>query len=132
MLGALCQPAIIFRGTGTRIRKDEKLQWHPEVDVYWQKCAWVNGKIAVDWVNGTFKDSIANLPGEHLLFLDNLGAHKEAPFEEALDALQVKRYMFPPNNTEHLQPVDAHVGRVSKKNLAGFFFLTFYFLVHQK
>ena len=26
--------AIIFRGTGKNIREDEKLVWHPDVDIY--------------------------------------------------------------------------------------------------
>ena len=31
---------IIFRGTGTRISKEEKCSYHPDVPVFWQKNAW--------------------------------------------------------------------------------------------
>jgi len=116
--GAHCRLAIIFRGKGLRISKEEKRAWHPNVDVYWQKCAWVNERVCYEWVKGTFKDSVKNVPGEHLLFLDNLSAHKTNSFEEELDKLKVKRIMFPPNNTDHLQPVDAHIGRFIKNKMS--------------
>ena len=34
--------AIIFRGGGKIVGVDEKLAWHPDVDVYWQKNAWAD------------------------------------------------------------------------------------------
>ena len=33
--------AMIFRGTGEHIRPDEKVAYHPDVNVYWQTSAWV-------------------------------------------------------------------------------------------
>ena len=46
---------IIFRGKGKRIREDERLAWHPNVDVYFQENAWVDTKTCMDWTNNTLK-----------------------------------------------------------------------------
>ena len=37
--------AIIFRGTGKRIRPDEKAACHPDVDVFWQTNAWADTEL---------------------------------------------------------------------------------------
>ena len=35
-------PAIIFRGCGLRISQDEKMAWHPNVKVFFQKNTWMD------------------------------------------------------------------------------------------
>ena len=39
---------IASRGTGKRISQDEKLAWHPDVDIYFQQNAWMMGKKNID------------------------------------------------------------------------------------
>ena len=47
---------ITFRGKGKRIREDERLAWHPNVNVYFQENAWVDTKTCMDWTNNTLKN----------------------------------------------------------------------------
>ena len=41
--------AIIFRGKGKKFREDEKADWHPGVDVYWQANACADTEVSVKW-----------------------------------------------------------------------------------
>ena len=113
-LDATCRPAIIFRGTGLRIKESEKLQYHKDVDVYWQKKAWVDTPVAVEWVKKTFS-KVTSTEEESLLLCDNLSAQTSEDFLEALRRRNTRRYLFPANVTDLIQPVDAGVGRVKKK-----------------
>ncbi|KAK3243212.1 hypothetical protein CYMTET_47121 [Cymbomonas tetramitiformis] len=74
----LSQPpiAILFRGTGKRIPESERAAYHPDVHVYFQKCAWVDRDVAVRWLEGTMIPWInENLQGEEsVFFADNLDA----------------------------------------------------------
>jgi len=36
------KPGLVCRGTGTRISEAEKAAYHPDVHVYFQRCAWVD------------------------------------------------------------------------------------------
>ena len=40
--------AVIFRGTGRRVRPDEKAAWYPDVDVLWQENAWADTTVSVN------------------------------------------------------------------------------------
>ena len=35
---------LVSKGTGTRIKQEEKERYHSSVDMFWQKNAWVSGK----------------------------------------------------------------------------------------
>jgi hypothetical protein len=39
---------MIARGKGTRISRAEKQAWHEEVNVRWQKCAWVDRPVMLE------------------------------------------------------------------------------------
>ena len=68
-----CRVAIIFRGTGKRISPDEKAAYHKAVDVYWQKCAWADRNVSVDWLSKTFSSVVTDLDvKDFVLFCDNL------------------------------------------------------------
>ena len=41
--------AIIFRGKGKWITKEEKAAWHKHVDVYFQENAWADTDFSVAW-----------------------------------------------------------------------------------
>ena len=47
--------AIIFRGKGKRLSAFEKASWDKDVDVYFQKNAWVDTEFCLDWSKKTFK-----------------------------------------------------------------------------
>ena len=49
---------IIFRGTsgGKRISTVEKQSYHQGVDVYWQKCAWADLEVSLEWIKKTLKE----------------------------------------------------------------------------
>eukprot|EP01047_Picozoa_sp_COSAG01_P075437 COSAG01_NODE_12930_length_1661_cov_4.371319_1_plen_77_part_00 len=42
------------------------------IDVYWQPKAWADSSLTLQWLNRTWKRAIADTPGTHLLFCDNL------------------------------------------------------------
>ena len=56
-----CRVVIIFRGTGKRISPDEKAAYHKGVDVHWQKCAWADWNVSVDWLSKTFSSVVTDL-----------------------------------------------------------------------
>lgn len=62
---------IIFKGTGKRISEEEKLAYHNAADVYWQKSAWGDTQVSVEWVKNTLKLAVKQL-GEFILFCGNL------------------------------------------------------------
>lgn len=40
-----CTLQVLFRPESNRISEDEKLSWHPNVDVFWQDNAWLDQHI---------------------------------------------------------------------------------------
>jgi len=52
-IGTALKPGIIFRGKG-QISKEEKLQYDPSVDIYWQKSAWADRSVCEQWIDRTF------------------------------------------------------------------------------
>ena len=51
------KPAIIFRGKGVRISRDEICAYHPGVDVYWQVNVWVDTDFCVNLADKTVRVS---------------------------------------------------------------------------
>ncbi|KAK3240823.1 hypothetical protein CYMTET_49366 [Cymbomonas tetramitiformis] len=68
--------ALWFRGTGKRISEAEKAAYHPDVHVYWQKCAWVDRPSSIEWQNGTLIPWLReHIPDdESVIFADKLDA----------------------------------------------------------
>ena len=52
------QIAVIFRGKGKKISAAEKSSWHPDVDVFFQECAWADTKFCTEWVERTLKPAV--------------------------------------------------------------------------
>lgn len=77
--------AIIFRGTGKGIKEIEKLAYHPDVDVYFQKNAWADIQVSIEWVNKTLAKAVDGLD-RYALFLDNLTAQQTIEFKEAVNS----------------------------------------------
>ena len=58
---------IIFRGTGTRISKEERKRWHPQCVVMFQKKAWFDRLTVQEWLRRYFKVSHQPHPPPSLL-----------------------------------------------------------------
>lgn len=110
---------LVFRGAGKRISAVEKAAWHKDVDVIFQKKAWVDRTVAKRIV----EDSLSKHFGEHhydehskkfestLMLLDNLDAQKnEEAFVAPLRAVGSEGYFYPGGETDALAPVDAGYG----------------------
>ena len=65
------QLGIVFCGAGKRISEDERSSWHKDFHVFFQENAWVDTKVAVDWVKKTLKPATEHLK-RFVLFADNL------------------------------------------------------------
>ena len=75
----MMKPALIFRGTGKRISKDEIASYHKDVDIYWQPNAWADTDFSVKWVKNTLSPAVETLD-EFILFCDNLTAQVSDEF----------------------------------------------------
>ena len=104
--------AMIFNGQGLAYDK-EKHEYHPDVKVYFQEKATMDGELCVQWAQDVLASwSEKNLEAERfLLFADNLGQQKTPEFVAAVDAAGADCIYGPPNKTEGWQPIDTgHMG----------------------
>ena len=105
--------AIIFRGTGKRVRQDEQNAWHPDVDVLWQENAWADTACSVEWVNKTLK-SAAKTTEKFVLFVDNLTAQQTEEFKDAVAGQNGIVWYGLRNATDLWQVVDAGIAQTLK------------------
>ena len=109
--------AMFFKGQGN-VYKFEKDAYHPDVDVYFQQKAWLDRKVAADWVEKTLTPYVkAELEDRFfLLFQDNLGVQKQLMnYVRPIQKLKGECVYGPPNKTEAWQPIDAgHLAAVLK------------------
>ena len=105
--------AIIFRGTGKRLSDDEKMAWHPDVDIYFQENSWVDTAFSMDWVQKTLKPATHDL-NRFLLLCDNLSAQTSERFKEEVSSIKGLVWFGLPNATDLWQPVDAGFAQLLK------------------
>ncbi|KAK3243937.1 hypothetical protein CYMTET_46433, partial [Cymbomonas tetramitiformis] len=124
------RPAMVFRGKG-RVKQEEILAYHPNVDVYWQDNAWVDRVVAPAWAKRTMmqfaKDDAATYakagledlaPTEYLLVQDNLDAQKEETYKQVLlSEVKATSWFGPAQATDLWQPVDQGYGREVKREM---------------
>ena len=67
---------LVSKGTGTLIKQEEKARYHPSVDMFWQKNAWVDTPVMMKLAT-KFVAEKQRVHGDEwvLLFADNLCAH---------------------------------------------------------
>jgi len=113
---------IIFRGKG-QISAEEAAALNAIPNVKWcfQKKAWANGKYSRAWLRYFCKTVQAHCPGEHLLFLDDLGAQKLASFNKICFENNVLPVGIPAGCTDLCQPVDHGVGAELKRLMNSFY-----------
>ena len=100
--------SIIFRGKGKRISADEKLAWHPDIDVLWQDNAWLDQYICLKWFEETFEPFVKKEGlKKFVLLLDNLTGQMQDAFKQAVAKSKGLLWYGLPDATDLWQPVDA-------------------------
>lgn len=108
------KPAIVFRGKGN-IASEEKAQHDKGVDVYFQKCAWMDADLNMEWVSGTLIPGVGNSPDEKVIFADNVGFQQDKEFHQVCrKKMNAVIYLLPQNHTDKVQPIDAGCGKMMK------------------
>ena len=108
------KPAIIFRGKGN-VSLQELSKHDKRVDVYFQKNAWMDHEINLEWTKNTFIPGVAQKSKENVIFADNVYFQLSKEFHEACrEKGNATVYMLPENQTDKLQPIDAGIGRLMK------------------
>ena len=69
------QLGIVFCGAGKCISEDERSSWHKDVHMCFQENAWIDTKVAVDWVKKSLKPAKEHLK-RFVLFAHNLTISK--------------------------------------------------------
>ena len=113
--------AIIFRGKGKRISKEEKAAWDEDVDVYFQKKAWADSKFCTDWARRTLAP-VVNQEDHFVLFADNLTGQRTDEFKETISDMNGLNWYGPKNATDIWQPVDGGYARTLKVLIQQAFF----------
>ena len=76
--GSQIPPAIIFRGAGN-VKQEDKASYDQRVHVYFQKNAWMDGVVAMSWLENTFAPNV-DKSEENVLFLGNLSCQVSENF----------------------------------------------------
>eukprot|EP00112_Aurelia_sp_Birch-Aquarium-sp1_P024456 Seg7753.1 transcript_id=Seg7753.1/GoldUCD/mRNA.D3Y31 product="hypothetical protein" protein_id=Seg7753.1/GoldUCD/D3Y31 len=106
-------PAVIFRGKG-KVKSAEKTQYDKRVHVYFQEKGWMDGKVALEWVEMTYAPFV-DKKSENVLFLDNLSSQMTGQFHRACRSMaNTVVYPLPPQETDKCQPVDQGEGNLIK------------------
>ena len=116
------KPCLIFRGKpgrGSKARQEEVKLYDSDVTVIWQKKAWADTDVCVDWATheyGSFapSDFASGVAEPKLLIVDNLNGQVAKPFIQALNSTNTILRMGVPGATDIWQPVDAGVGKQYK------------------
>ena len=109
---------ICFRGTGTRIGRDERDQYHSDVYVLFQPKAWFDSATCNKWVVEVAAKEIDRDAGRSLILADNLSGQtrKTNPqFMKLLDEMcGADMWNLLAGNTDEIQVVDAGFGKLVK------------------
>jgi hypothetical protein len=117
--GKQMRMAIVFKGKGVGITEEEKMLLEElDIDVYWQKKAWVDADIVKHWLVRSMAEAIKDTPGEHLLLCDNLKGQDIRPMAGSLGRCvkqlaldhRIRMYNHLAGCTDEVQVVDAGVG----------------------
>ena len=104
---------LVCKGKGKRIKQSEKDLWNKNVDVFWQKNAWVDTEVMEKLAN-KFVEHKNKVHGKNewiILFCDNLRAHVASSVKTIFGENKVLLCFFPPGCTNFIQPIDAGYGR---------------------
>lgn len=103
---------LIFRSKsdGAKISKKEKefYERYPDVKIRWQKKAWADEAICLDYVLD-FREHTGR-KGRVALIMDRHGSQSTAHFNQVMDIFKIKPIYTPAGCTDCLSPVDRNVG----------------------
>ena len=95
---------------------DEKLAYHPSVDVFFQKNAWVDSEVCREWINNTLKHFVDEEKlSRFVLLLDNLSCQQSDAFKEKVSEIGGVCWYGLKDATDLWQPVDAGYAETLKK-----------------
>ena len=106
------KPILIFRGTGTRIPNSERSLYPPNIRVLWQRRAWADRRIMMEWLDGFDEDlgRSAATRQEVMLGMDQHGSQLVSEFLEGMTDKNIYGVYTPVNCTDVVAPIDHHVG----------------------
>ena len=108
------KPAIIFRGKGN-VSPAEKAMYDKGVDVYFQKSAWMDSDLNMQWLSRTLLPAMSDKTSEKVIFAVNVSFQQEKQFHEACRKEgNASVYLLPENHTDKVQPIDAGIGKLFK------------------
>ena len=96
-----------------KISDAERNSYHPDVDVFFQVNAWVDTKVAVEWVEKTLNPVVEEL-NRYVLYCDNLTAQTHDSFKSAVSEKSGVAWFGLPKATDLWQPVDAGYAQLLK------------------
>jgi hypothetical protein len=124
-LGRVAIAVVIFKGSFDNPSKKQLAEVagykakYPNVPVYFQKKAWMDGAVLAAIMKDVFTKHIRDLWAsdlvdftESLLVLDNGPGRTEETFLQALGASKTFLLKLPPNQTGYVQMIDDNIGRV--------------------
>ena len=109
---------IIFRGTGTRLKREEK-EWYalfPNIKVRFQKKAWMDEVVSMQYLID-FREATLEM-GEVLLGMDHHSAQQTPLCRDFMQMSGIVPAYTPPNCTDCVSPVDRNVGQTIKQKMA--------------
>ena len=120
------KPCLIFRGGQKRnkTQRDELKKYDEDVVVPWQKNAWADTEVCLNWAKliGKFKPS--DFPCDNptkLMIVDSLNAQISGSFEAELKRAKFLLREGVKNATDIWQPVDAGIGQHYKRLIGQFY-----------
>ena len=93
----------------------QRLAYHPDADVYFQKNAWADTEVSVEWANKTLAAAVEGLD-RFVLFMDNLTAQQSSKFKEAVSSHHGVCRFGLPNRTDLWQVVDVGISQLLKNH----------------
>lgn len=93
----------------------EKAMYDKGVDVYFQKSAWMDSDLNMQWLSRTLLPAMSDKTSEKVIFADNVSFQQEKQFHEACrKEVNASVYLLPENHTDKVQPIDAGIGKLFK------------------
>ena len=83
--------------------REEKARYDKGVDVYFQKSAWMDADVNMQWVKETLIPGIEKGSNQKVLFADNVGFQLAEEFhQECRRKVNALVYLLPPNHTDNV------------------------------
>ena len=111
---------IVFRGTGTRIKRVEREAWDARVIVEFQRKAYMDNDMCMRWLRNEFAkakkaaDTLIGTECEHVLQVDGLSGQCTTEFIREAREMGVIVHVLPGGCTDAVQAVDQGIGKMLK------------------